>query len=163
MKIFKLLGLLSILLTLVFLSSCTTRSSDIPWVIGTMQKAMSNQDLGTFKYFIAADAQDKALMDSGSFSMYNLIYSAGVRYDYNFQGIDVPATGSPITVNAKNTSYKSSLSATVSSGTATFEFVNISTVPWEDNWKIKKIILPGVSTPVVKMPKFIQFTPVQQN
>ncbi len=155
-----LLALFSIFLLLMV--SCTSRNSDIPWVIGTMQKAMSNQDLGTFKYFIAADAADKSLMDSGSFSMYNLIYSAGVRYDYNFQGVDVPASGSPITVEAKNTTYKSSLSSTVLSGKATFEFVNIATLPWEDNWKIKKITLPGVSTPVVKLPSFIQYAPVQQ-
>lgn len=157
MTMFKSLFTASLVLSFLFVTSCSTRKTDIPSIISNIQTAMSNQDLSAFKKDIWADAADKKLMDAGTFSMSNLVYIAGQKYNYVFTtgSASIPETGADIAVTVPTTVTPGS-----TSGNSTFQMINISTLPFTETWKIKKITLIGVTTPVVSLPKFIEIKAV---
>lgn len=152
LKVFSLAILASL-----FIVSCSNRATTIPTIISNLQTAMSNQSLSDFKKDIWSSAADKTLMDSGTFSMSNLVYSAGIKYNYVFGSLTIPETGKEITVKATSTK----ITPGNTTGEAKFEMIDVSAIPFTEDWKIKKIYLPGVTDPVVKVPDFIQFAPAK--
>ena len=148
-------------------ASCSQVSTQVPDRAAKAIQALNNNDLATMKTLVSVDASDKTLIDAGSYNLASLTTVGSNQFIYSATSWSVgTVSGSAVTATANGVSYvlkptnagsTAGTTSTTPSGDLKIDFINAGTL-LADDWKVRRIYLPGNTTAVLKVPGFIQFT-----